>query len=38
LDDADCFNELFTKKSYQSMDELLKINEIKKRKRGAKNE
>jgi len=38
LDDLDGFIELFTKKSYQSIDELLKIQEVKKRKRGSRNE
>lgn len=38
LDEVEGFAELFVKKSYQSIDELLKINEIKKRKRGSKNE
>ncbi len=38
LDDTEGFSELFTKKSYQSIDEILKIQEVKKRKRGARNE
>jgi len=38
LDEADSFAGLFTKKSYQSIDELLKMQEAKKRKRGARNE
>ena len=38
LDDMDGFAELFVKKSYQSIDELLKTKETKKRKRGSKNE
>lgn len=38
LDDVDGFAELFTKKSYQSIDELLKTKEVKKRKRGSRNE
>jgi len=38
LDDADGFTELFTKKTYQSIDELLKMQEVKKRKRGSRNE
>ena len=38
LDDTDGFTELFTKKSYQSIDELLKTQKVKKRKRGSKNE
>ena len=35
LDDADGFTELFVKKSYQSIDELLKTKDTKKRKRGS---
>jgi len=38
LDDMDSFTELFAKKSYQSIDELLKMQEVKKRKRGPQNE
>ena len=38
LDDVDVFLGLFAKKSYQSIDELLKLPELKKRKRGSKNE
>ena len=38
LDDIEGFTELFTKKSYQSIDELLKTQEIKKKKRGSRNE
>ncbi len=38
LDDVEGFRQLFTKKSYQSIDELLKIQEFKKRKRGSRNE
>jgi transcriptional regulator with XRE-family HTH domain len=38
LDDVDNFAELFAKKTYQSIDELLKTKEIKKRKRGSRNE
>jgi len=38
LDDVDAFAELFTKKSYQSINELLKIQKEKKRKRGTRNE
>ena len=38
LDDVDGFSELFVKKSYQSIDELLKTTDTKKRKRGTKNE
>ena len=38
LDDVDGFKELFMRKSYQSIDELLKTQEVKKRKRGSRNE
>ena len=38
LDDTDCFAELFTQKSYQSIDELLKMKEVKRRERGSINE
>jgi len=38
LDDTEGFLNLFTKKSYQSIDELLKIQETKKRKRGSLND
>ena len=38
LDDGEAFSELFTKKSYQSIDDLLKTKEAKKRKRGSRNE
>jgi len=38
LDDADGFAELFTKKSYLNLDELLKMQETKKRIRGSRNE
>ena len=38
LDDMEGFSELFAKKSYQSIDELLEVKEAKKRKRGSKNE
>jgi transcriptional regulator with XRE-family HTH domain len=38
LDDVEGFTELFVRKSYGSLDELLKIKEIKKRKRGSENE
>ena len=37
LDDAEDFTALFTKKTYRSLDELLKTREIKKRKRGSDN-
>ena len=37
LDEVDGFTELFVKKSYQSLDELLKTKEIKQRKRGTSN-
>jgi len=38
LDESDAFAELFTGKTYQSIDELLKTQSEKKRKRGSKNE
>lgn len=38
LDAVDSFTELFSKKSYQSIDEVLKTKEVKKRKRGSNNE
>ena len=38
LDDVEGFTELFTKNSFQSIDELLKMQEVKKRKRGSRNE
>jgi len=38
LDETDAFAELFTVRTYQSIDELLKMQGEKKRKRGAKNE
>ena len=38
LDNVEDFSELFSKKSYQSIDELLKTLEVKKRKRGSRNE
>jgi len=38
LDNIDSFSELFTKKSYQSIDDLLKTKEAKKRKRGLRHE
>ncbi|NDV83827.1 helix-turn-helix domain-containing protein [Bacteroides sp. 51] len=38
LDDVEGFFELFTKKSYQSINDLLKTKEVKKRKRGVRNE
>jgi transcriptional regulator with XRE-family HTH domain len=37
LDEIDAFAELFTKRTYQSTDELLKMQREKKRKRGVKN-
>jgi len=37
LDDVEDFAALFVKKSYQSIDELLKIEKVKMRKRGSKN-
>ena len=38
LDDIDDFSDLFTKKSYQSIDDLLNMKDAKKRKRGSRNE
>jgi transcriptional regulator with XRE-family HTH domain len=38
LDDVEGFMELFSKKSYQSIDDLLKTQDVKKRKRGSRNE
>ncbi len=38
LDDVEGFMELFLKKSYQSIDDLLKTKEAKKRERGTQNE
>lgn len=38
LDDVEGFSHLFTRKSYQSIDDLLKTKEAKKRKRGLRNE
>ena len=38
LDDVDGFMELFSRRSYLSIDDLLKTQEIKKRKRGSRNE
>ncbi len=38
LNDTESFSNLFTHKSYQSIDELIRIEETKKRKRGSKNE
>lgn len=38
LNDTENFSNLFTQKTYQSIDELLKAQEAKKRKRGSKNE
>lgn len=38
LDDVEIFIGLFDKKSYQSIDEILKTQEVKKRKRGSRNE
>ncbi len=38
LDDVEGFSDLFTKKFYQSIDDLLKTKEIKRRKRGSRNE
>ena len=38
LDDVEGFSDLFTQKSYQSIDELLQKQEVKERKRGSRNE
>lgn len=38
LDDVDGINELFVRKSYQSIDELLETKKVKNRKRGSRNE
>lgn len=38
LDEIENFSSLFIKKSYQSIDELINIKEVKKRKRGSRNE
>lgn len=38
LDQTDKFNELFTQKSYQSIDELLQSKKIKTRKRASRND
>ena len=38
LDDTEGFRGLFVRKSYQNIDELLKVQVVKKRKRGSKNE
>jgi transcriptional regulator with XRE-family HTH domain len=38
LDDVESIAELFVKKSYRNIDELLKVEKVKKRKRGSKNE
>lgn len=38
LDDVEGFLTLFTRKSYQNMDELLRIKEVRKRRRGSRNE
>jgi hypothetical protein len=38
LDDTDGFADLFIQKTYQSINELLKIQKEKKRKRGSRNE
>jgi transcriptional regulator with XRE-family HTH domain len=37
INDVDGFTELFVKKSYRNLDELLKTKTIKKRKRGTQN-
>lgn len=38
LDDTEGFSNLFIQQSYQSIDDVLKRQEVKKRKRGSKNE
>ncbi len=38
LDDIESLSDLFAHKSYQNIDELLKTQEVRKRKRGSKNE
>lgn len=38
LGDDDGFSDLFVRKSYESIDELLKVREVKKKKRGTRNE
>lgn len=38
LDDVDGFLDLFTKKSYQNMEELLRIQKMKNRQRGTRND
>jgi len=38
LDDTDGFLDLFSRKTWQSIDELIKTQEVKKRKRGSRNE
>ena len=38
LNDTDGFCDLFSGKSYYSLDELLKTQEVKRRKRGSRNE
>jgi transcriptional regulator with XRE-family HTH domain len=38
LDEVEGFSELFTQKKWRSIDELLKSENIKKRKRGSRNE
>ena len=38
LDDTDSFLDLFSRKKWQSIDEIMKAKEVKKRKRGSRNE
>ena len=38
LDDTDGFLDLFSRKTWQSIDEIMKTQEVKKRKRGSRNE
>ena len=38
LDDIESFTQLFTQRTWKNIDELLKIEKTKKRKRGSKNE
>jgi len=38
LDDTDSFLDLFSRKTWKSIDEIMKAKEVKKRKRGSRNE
>jgi len=38
LDDTDSFLDLFSQKTWKSIDEIMKAKEVKKRKRGSRNE